>query len=154
PYKGKPLGSHQYVSWRVRVWDRDGKPSAWSQAAIWSMGLLKPTDLTAQWIGHDASRKADVPVAALDGVKWIWHAGDKDDIKPSPRRLFVARLDLPADARVEKAQLLLAADDASKFAVNGTLVARSEGHTHVVTADVAPQLRPGANSLRVEVENK
>ena len=31
-YAGKPLGSRQACFWKVRAWDRDGKPSDWSQA--------------------------------------------------------------------------------------------------------------------------
>jgi alpha-L-rhamnosidase len=34
----------------VRVWDRDGKPGAWSRPALWTMGLLEPGDWSAQWI--------------------------------------------------------------------------------------------------------
>jgi hypothetical protein len=30
--------------WKVRIWDKDGKASAWSAPAGWSMGLLKPED--------------------------------------------------------------------------------------------------------------
>jgi alpha-L-rhamnosidase len=36
--------------WKVRVWLNDGKPSAWSAAAGWSMGLLKPEDWQAKWV--------------------------------------------------------------------------------------------------------
>jgi alpha-L-rhamnosidase len=49
-YAGKPLASRQVCHWKVQVWDQDNKPSRWSQAASWSMGLLKPDDWTAQWI--------------------------------------------------------------------------------------------------------
>ena len=49
-YAGKPLESRQRCEWKVRVWDQDGKPSAWSQPTVWTMGFLKPEDWTAQWI--------------------------------------------------------------------------------------------------------
>jgi alpha-L-rhamnosidase len=39
-YAGKPLHSHQACFWKVRVWDKEGAPSAWSKTARWSMGLL------------------------------------------------------------------------------------------------------------------
>lgn len=51
-YGGKPLGSRQEVYWRVRVWDRDGKPAPYSSTAHWEMGLLKPEDWKAEWIGY------------------------------------------------------------------------------------------------------
>ena len=56
-YQGRPLASSQRVFWKVRVWDRDGTPSAWSAPAAWTMGVLKKDDWRAHWIsgpsGHD-----------------------------------------------------------------------------------------------------
>ena len=39
-YAGQPLRSRMRCHWKTRVWDKDGKVSAWSQPALWSMGLL------------------------------------------------------------------------------------------------------------------
>ena len=50
-YDGVALRSRTECWWQVRVWDRDGKPSAWSPPADWRMGLLEPTDWKAEWIG-------------------------------------------------------------------------------------------------------
>jgi alpha-L-rhamnosidase len=50
-YDGKPLTSRMHCYWKVRVWDRDGKESEWSDAAVWTMGLVTPGDWQAQWIG-------------------------------------------------------------------------------------------------------
>jgi alpha-L-rhamnosidase len=49
-YAGKPLSSRMECHWKVRVWINDGKPSAWSQPAWWTMGLLKPGDWQAEWV--------------------------------------------------------------------------------------------------------
>jgi hypothetical protein len=49
-YDGKPLASLQRVFWKVRVWDRDERPSAWSAPATWTMGLLDPAAWKGQWI--------------------------------------------------------------------------------------------------------
>src|ERR1039458_6895368 len=43
-YAGKALGSSQRCYWKVRVWDKDGKASAYSGPASWDMGLLAPQD--------------------------------------------------------------------------------------------------------------
>ena len=43
-YEGVPLTSRQRAFWKVRVWDQTGEPSAWSNSASWSMGLLDPSD--------------------------------------------------------------------------------------------------------------
>ena len=52
PYAGKPLTSGLRVYWKVRVWDGANRPSPWSGQAMWSMGLLRPSDWHARWIGE------------------------------------------------------------------------------------------------------
>ncbi len=50
PYAGRELSSRMQCYWKVRVWDKDCKASAWSGAATWKMGLLKDTDWKGSWI--------------------------------------------------------------------------------------------------------
>ncbi len=50
-YEGMPLKSGMECFWKVRVWDQQGRVSAWSRPAMWSMGLLNESDWKAQWIG-------------------------------------------------------------------------------------------------------
>jgi len=52
PYGGPPLTSNQKVFWQVRVHDKDGKPSPWSDPARFTMGLLQPEDWKGPWIHH------------------------------------------------------------------------------------------------------
>ena len=54
-YAGKPLESRARCHWKVRVWDEKGNPSAWSQPAFWTMGLLKAEDWSGVWIGFDGN---------------------------------------------------------------------------------------------------
>lgn len=49
-YAGKTLHSGQRVYWAVRVWDENGDPSAFSEAAYWAMRLLESTEWEGQWI--------------------------------------------------------------------------------------------------------
>lgn len=71
PYAGKPLASLQEVWWKVRVWDRDGGPSPWSEPASWRMGILDPTGWKARWVSApgDAPEADEVPEAALGGAR-------------------------------------------------------------------------------------
>ena len=50
PYGGAKLGSRQPCYWKVKVWDKDGRESAYSKPAYWEMGLLTGADWKASWI--------------------------------------------------------------------------------------------------------
>jgi alpha-L-rhamnosidase len=60
-YRGKPLISRQDCWWQVRVWDKDGKLSQWSEPSFWSMGLLKPDEWKAKWIGAPWQGEDPIP---------------------------------------------------------------------------------------------
>jgi hypothetical protein len=51
-YAGKPLASLATCHWKVRAWDKQDRPSAWSEPARWTTGLLQPADWKARWIVH------------------------------------------------------------------------------------------------------
>ncbi len=52
-YAGKPLHARSQCFWKVRVWDMNGKPSAYSRPAYWEIGLLQPMDWAGgQWIAR------------------------------------------------------------------------------------------------------
>ncbi|MEI6604208.1 MAG: glycoside hydrolase family 78 protein [Verrucomicrobiota bacterium] len=59
-YHGKPQGSWRQCHWKVRSWDNGGKASGWSQPAAWTMGLLKPEDWQAKWIGAATQEHASL----------------------------------------------------------------------------------------------
>jgi alpha-L-rhamnosidase len=50
-YAGKPLQSRTECWWQVRVWDKNGEVSGWSEPAFWRMGILDEKEWKAQWIG-------------------------------------------------------------------------------------------------------
>ena len=87
PYEGKPLGSGMQVWWKVRVWDNDGKPSAWSEPAFWSMGLLQAEDWKGKWIGLDGGEGKP---EQLKGAHWVWSS------QPGPgARYFRRTIEIP-----------------------------------------------------------
>jgi alpha-L-rhamnosidase len=61
-YSGAPLTSRQRCWWKVRVWDNRGQVSGWSRPASWTMGLLKPEDWTAKWIGGPGGENGASPL--------------------------------------------------------------------------------------------
>jgi len=50
-YRGKALASGEKCYWKVRVWDKQGQPSTWSQPGSFEMGLMEQSDWKGQWIG-------------------------------------------------------------------------------------------------------
>ena len=48
---GPALKSSQRVFWKLRVWDQEGKVSAWTKPSTWTMGILQDADWQAHWIG-------------------------------------------------------------------------------------------------------
>ncbi len=76
-YAGKPPASRMYCHWKVRVWDRQDRVSPWSEPAVWSMGLLKPSDWEAQWIAYDDSASS-LPIDRHYGyLSWLGKSADE-----------------------------------------------------------------------------
>ncbi len=49
-YQGEPLSSRERCWWKVRVWDRGGRPGADSPPATFEMALLDAEDWQASWM--------------------------------------------------------------------------------------------------------
>jgi len=58
-YNGKPLQSGKTYYWKVRVWDKNGKASPYSEVAIFEMGLLAKNDWQGEWIGCPGGRPGE-----------------------------------------------------------------------------------------------
>lgn len=63
-YTGRALKSRERASWQVRVWDGQGRASAWSEPSHFEMGLLGAADWTARWIGNPAWSSDPEPTPA------------------------------------------------------------------------------------------
>lgn len=82
-YAGRPLASHTAYFWKLRVWDQQGRPSAWSSANTWTTGLLHSSDWRAHWI-------AAQPDGPLQPLATDRSGSISDAMKPLPifRRAF------------------------------------------------------------------
>jgi alpha-L-rhamnosidase len=153
-YEGRALASHQLCFWKVMAWDGD-TPGSWSAPASWSMGILRPDEWNAEWIGYDAPRRDEKP-APFSTAQWIWHAPDKPWNAPAGTRYFVRVLDIGGN--VVSADLAVTADDRFTLFINGRKVASSppgsDGWKHPRLLEVISHLIPGKNIFYVEAENR
>ena len=58
-YQGSALESAKQYFWKVKVWDKDGNASNWSEPVKFSMGLLKQSDWKGDWILKSDQKKTD-----------------------------------------------------------------------------------------------
>ena len=58
-YTGNELQSAKPYFWKVKVWDKDGNASNWSNSGKFSMGLLKQSDWKGDWILKSDQKKTD-----------------------------------------------------------------------------------------------
>jgi len=153
-YVGKPLASEQECFWKVRVWDERGEVSAWSKPAHWTMGLLKPTDWHAQWIGLDEAPRKQAAKQVLGDAQWIWFPeGQPEKAAPIGTRYFRRAITIPTDRAVKEATLLFTADNNGEFYVNGKKAGSATDFHAAARCDVTGLLQHGANLLAVSVHN-
>ena len=131
-YGGEPLASGQKCFWKVRVWDKDGNPSAWSKPAEWEMGLLKESDWkNSQWIGRNAD-------------------------SPSPEPAPYLRKEFNANGKISKAKLYVCGLGYAELHLNGKKLGNTErdpGYTNFdkrvlyIAHDVTSAIKQGPNAL-------
>ncbi|MBR7826591.1 family 78 glycoside hydrolase catalytic domain [Actinospica sp. MGRD01-02] len=73
-YGGRPVSSRAVASWRVRVWDADGRVTDWSAPATWELGLLSSSDWSASWIGNaewEAPQPLTVTLTSAQTARYV-----------------------------------------------------------------------------------
>jgi len=143
-YGGKPLRAGQRAHWKVRAWDRNDSPSAYSAPAWWEMGLLTPSDWHAAWI----TRRRPEPVS------------EQKLFEDDPAPLF--RKEFQIGKQITRARVYVSGLGYYELRLNGQRVG-----DHVLdpgwtaykkrvlysTYDVTDQLTQGRNSLGVMLGN-
>ena len=152
-YRGKKLTSGQRVYWRVRVWDKNGQPSSFSESALWTMGLLSPDNWQARWIGRDEPDQAK-PENELADANWIWFPGE-NAAKEAPvgPRFFRRTFTLPEGRTVRSARFVVVADNHAGVYVNDRQCGHVKTFKQAVRLNLTPYLREGLNRLAVGVTN-
>ncbi len=158
-YAGKPLLSEMECWWKVRVWDKDDRPSEWSEPARWTMGLLSLDEWQGKWIGYDEPAPWEERLLTFTGCRWIWtNEGQPRQQAPAGTRYFRRTFALPSDRKIVRARVLMTADNQFVLFVNGQEVARSDGREYAwqrpQTADITALVRPGKNLLAIAATNE
>ncbi|HEV2066210.1 MAG TPA: alpha-L-rhamnosidase N-terminal domain-containing protein, partial [Thermomicrobiales bacterium] len=107
-YAGTPLLVRQRAWWKVRSWNQDDVPSAWSEAAHWEAGLLQPAHWKARWLSLPGLiPDTDIPETA-----------ELDALIPAPlfRRAFTVT------GKVTSARLYATARGVYEASLNGEVV--------------------------------
>ncbi len=152
PFAGKQLKSRQDCWWRVKVWDKDGKPSEWSEPAFWSMGILSPGEWKAKWIGApwcgeqpitDKNRPLTVSRAKPGQTVTDYAAADSSLIAPLFRKEFTVRKE------VSSARAFVTGLGYFEFHINGKKV----GNDVLVPNQTNYGKRPGLMNNPIPIED-
>ena len=148
-YAGRPLKSRDRATWRVRVWDGEGRESPWSEKATFAIGLLEQRDWTAQWISmadnHTFSTTENVQNFVGDPRRGTLHL--------TPAKYF--RKDFAAPA-VTRATVHATALGVYTLEINGRRVSPErlapgwsayQRRIHSQTYDVTSLLKEGGNAI-------
>ncbi|MET7596885.1 MULTISPECIES: family 78 glycoside hydrolase catalytic domain [unclassified Streptomyces] len=147
-YAGPALKARTRYHWQVRVWDGDGRPSAWSTSRWWETTLPKDA-WRGVWIGADAAPEPP----GFEGAAWIWSPGSTAGSSPTGPRWFRGTTTLPAGTDVRRATLVATADDDFTLYVGGQRVLHQDERTDAwrtgQSADVTGQVRaaPGGRMV-------
>jgi alpha-L-rhamnosidase len=144
-YGGTKLEPHTRYYWSVRVWGAQGQSSQASETAWWETGLLNQ-EWKAKWIAW----KNPEQDSELDGVRWIWVAG-QDALKMAPKTVAEFRFDLDLTQKPREATLFLLARESFVAKVNGHQVGTKSEWNEFDADDVVPQLVVGKNLIEISV---
>lgn len=142
-YDGRPLVSRDRCYWKVMVWDRDGRPSRWSEPANWSMGLLLKDDWQGKWISY----RDTAPLHTR-----------RDSLYLPPPRLY--RREFSAGKPVKRATVYATALGIYELQVNGQRVGDAvfapgwtdyKKRLYYNAYDVTPLVRLGGNAVGASV---
>ncbi len=112
-YGGLSLTSRQECWWQVRVWDKDGNATPWSEPGFWRMGLLQKSDWQAKWIGAPWQGEEALP-------KPVGVPGPRPEEFGPPAPML--RKDFSVSKEIDKATAFVTGLGYFEFYVNGEKV--------------------------------
>jgi len=144
-YGGPKLEPGTRYYWWVRVWDMKGQSAQSSEDAWWETGLLNEA-WKAKWIAW----KNPEQDSELDGVRWMWVAG-QDSLHTVPTTAAQFRYEFSLAEKPQEAALFLLARGTFLAKVNGRAVGTKSDWGEFDRVDVVEQLVSGRNSIEITV---
>jgi alpha-L-rhamnosidase len=144
PYEGRPLGVAEPVFWKVRVWDGEGRVSAWSAPARWTMSALAESGRRGQWITDPGL------------LRWVTERPPAPGTNPRANDTLLLRRDFDVRGGLRRALASVCGLGQYEMTLNGTRVGDrllTPGWTAYEktclydTYDVTALLKPGANAV-------
>ena len=164
-YLGKPLKSSSDYYWKVRVWDKQDRPSQYSEAANFGTALMDSKKWKAKWVGRGPAQE---PVV-------LWGTGFKEQDFGQPKDLVksgklnvdyqstLLRKEFLADKPIKKAKIHISGLGLFELYVNGSKIGNNREHVPLRTLyseqvlystyDIASQLKQGNNAIGIMLGN-
>lgn len=151
-YQGKKLESRAHYFWKVKVWDREGRESAWSEISFWEMGLLEEQAWKAQWITAPFLEEPDLEPDLLHDIPVIWDAVQSPADSASQQiRYFRFGFDTK-DLPIQAAKLQTLATDSLLIYVNHHNEGLYYPYEQSVTLDITDLLECGSNVIACKAD--
>jgi alpha-L-rhamnosidase len=151
-YNGAPLTSGRQCFWKVRVWGVEQEASAWSQPALWTMGLLGQEEWEAAgWIGEATRALADTS----GGYQWMWYPeGTPNAYAPAGTRYFRRQFSVPVGRTITSAKFNLTCDNGFTLFVNGVQAGQGTNWSQPPLLNVNAYLTSGTNTIAIAATNE
>jgi len=138
-YNGAELEPEKRYFWRVKVWDKDGKPYPVSDTTWWETGLLSQSNWQGKWIGYESPELHRIRES---GAMWITNSTPQPSEPNDTQHDF--RFAFTLDRPVQSAALYATGADTTAAWVNGRQVRQAQ--------PLAPwQQMPWGAYMRVDV---
>ncbi len=155
-YEGKTLQSAKKYFWKVMVWDNKGNVSAWSDEAMWQMGLPDKKDWgNAKWIGYNEINDTSIIIPHVHGNgKRLW--GARQNVLP------LLRKDFNVIKETKNATAFVCGLGQFELSINGNKVSdhfldpgwtNYSKHALYVTFDITDKLKRGSNAIGIILGN-
>lgn len=170
PWAGKELSSRSQVFWQVRVWDKDGVATAWSDPTMFEIGLIDPAkDWQGKWITINLPRY-DFDAEPLTQANWITatpapapeavpasaastapaFGARGAGVTPPPTLIARLTFDLPTDAKIVGATIDAIAPGVVSLYANGKATLQGPtSHAAPFHANFGQNLVPGKNVITI-----